>query len=72
MNNKQIDGNIFKDIINDAKTISTGLCFKNGEVRFGRILLDRLLNSKRLAEELVIEKTCKKREADEMILTKKY
>ena len=68
INNKQITGKIFKHIINDANKISAELCCKNGEVRHGKKLLDRSLNRKRLAKELVIEKACKKREADEQVL----
>ena len=41
--------------------------FLNGEVRLGKTLLDGLLNRKRLIVELVIEKSCKKREADEKV-----
>ena len=70
INNKQITVKIFKYIINNAKKISDGLYFKNGEVRLGKTLLDGLLSRKRLAEELVIEKSCKKREADEKVLEK--
>ena len=61
INNKQIDGNIFNNVINDMIKISAGLCFKNGEVRLGKPLLDGLLNRKRIAEELVTEKACNKK-----------
>ena len=60
INNNQISGKTFKNIITDAKKMSAGLCFKNGEVRLGKTLLDGLLNRKRLAEDLVIEKVEKK------------
>ena len=56
INNKQIDGNIFKDVINDAKKIYTGSCFKNGEVGLSKVLLDGFLNRQHLKEELIIEK----------------
>ena len=57
----QNDGNTFKNIIVNAKKISAGFCFKHGEVRLGQTLVDGIENRKRIQEELVIEKQCKKK-----------
>ena len=59
--NDQNDGNTFKNKIVHAKKISAGYCFKHGEVRLGQTLVDGIVNRKRVQEELVIEKECKKK-----------
>jgi len=58
---KQNDGNTFKSSIAEAQKISAGFCFKHGEVRLGQTLVDGIVNRKRVQEELVIEKECKKK-----------
>ena len=52
----QNDGNTFKSAIAEARKISAGFCFKQGEVRLGQTLVDGIVNRKRVQEELVIEK----------------
>jgi len=58
---KQNDGNTFKSVIAEARKISAGFCFKQGEVRLGQTLVDGIVNRKRVQEELVIKKECKKK-----------
>ena len=58
---KQNDGNTFKSAIAEARKISAGFCLKQGEVRLGQTLVDGVVNRKRVQEELVIEKECKKK-----------
>ena len=51
-NNKQNNGKRFHYCIIDTQKYSVGVCFKNGEVRFGKAVLCELQDRKRLRQEV--------------------